>query len=93
VVVIDTMDECGGLDGSRSRHQTILLHGMKDWTRLGPRFKLVVTSRPKDDILRALSVISYHIELGSGNNVSPSSLRNVLELFVSGTRTHFQPNL
>jgi hypothetical protein len=75
VVVIDAMDERGGLDGSRSKHRTILLQEMKDWTRLGPRFKLVVTSRPEDD---TLSVISYRIELGSGNNVSPSSSRNVL---------------
>jgi hypothetical protein len=77
VVVIDAVDECGGLEGSRSKHRTILLQGMKAWTRLGPRFKLVVTSRPEDDISRALSAISCRIELNSGDNVSPSSSRDI----------------
>jgi hypothetical protein len=77
VVVIDAMDECGGLDGPRSKHRTILLQSMKAWTRLGPRFKLVVTSRPEDDITRALSAISHRIELDSGENVSPSSSRDI----------------
>ena len=39
VVVIDALDECGGLDGLRSRYRTILLQGIKAWTRLAPRFK------------------------------------------------------
>src|ERR1700688_35667 len=69
-VVIDALDECGGLEGSRSKHRTILLQGMKAWTRLGPRFKLVVTSRPDHDILRALSAIAHHVEIGSGENVT-----------------------
>ena len=73
VVVIDAVDECGGLDGSRSKHRTILLEGIKAWTRLGLRFKLVVTSRPEDDISRALLAISKHAELGSGKSVSLSS--------------------
>ena len=73
VVVIDALDECGGLDGSRSKNRTILVQNMKAWVRLAPRFKMVVTSRPEDDILRALSTISHNVELGSGDNVSPSS--------------------
>jgi hypothetical protein len=77
VVVIDALDECGGLEGSRSKHRTILLQGIKAWTRLAPRFKLVVTSRPEDDISRALSAIGHRIELGSGENVSPSSSRDI----------------
>ena len=77
VVVIDAVDECGGLDGSRSKHRTILLQSMKAWTRIGPQFKLVVTSRPEDDIARTLSGISHRIELDSGENVSPSSSRDI----------------
>lgn len=73
MIVIDALDECGGLDGSRSKNRTILLQSITAWTRLPPRFKLVVTSRPEDDISRALSGISHHIELRSGENVSPSS--------------------
>ena len=77
VVVIDGIDECGGLDGSRSKHRKILLEGIKTWTHLGPRFRLVVTSRPEDDISRALSAISEHVELGSGESVSLSSSRDI----------------
>jgi hypothetical protein len=77
VIVIDALDECGGLDGSRSKDRTILLQGMKAWRRLASRFKLVVTSRPEDDISRALSAVSYRIELGSGVNVSPSSSQDI----------------
>jgi hypothetical protein len=77
VFVVDGLDECGGLDGSRSKYRTILLQGLKAWARLAPQFKMVVTSRPEDDISRALSAISYPIELGSGENVSPSSSRDI----------------
>ncbi len=77
VVVIDALDECGGLEGSRSKHRTILLQGIKAWTRLAPRFKLIVTSRPESDISRALSAIAHPIGLGSGENVSPSSSRDI----------------
>ena len=77
VVVIDALDECGGLEGSRSKHRVTLLQGMKAWTRLGPRFKLVVTSRPEHDISRALSGIAHRVEIGSGENVTPSSSRDI----------------
>ena len=77
VVVIDGIDECGGLDGSRSKHRKILLEGIKAWRGLGLQFRLVVTSRPEDDISRALSAISKHVELGSGESVSPSSSRDI----------------
>jgi len=77
VLVIDALDECGGLEGSRSKHRTILLHGMKAWTGLGPRFKLIVTSRPEDDISRALSATAHRVEIGSGENVTPSSSHDI----------------
>lgn len=77
VVLIDGVDECGGLDGLRSKNRYILLQGIKAWTRLAPRFKLIVTSRPEDDISRELSAISHRIELGSGQNVSLLSSRDI----------------
>jgi hypothetical protein len=82
VVVIDALDECGGFDGSRSKHRTILLEGMKAWTYLPLQFKLVVTSRPEDDIFRTLSPVSYPIELFSGPKVTASSSRDI-RLFLS----------
>jgi hypothetical protein len=82
VIVIDALDECGGFDGSRSKYRTILLQGMKAWTCLSSHFKLVVTSRPEDDLFRTLSTISYPIELVSGPKVSTSSSRDI-RLFLS----------
>ena len=77
VIVIDALDECGGFDGSRSKYRTILLQVMKAWTSLPPQFKLIVTSRPEDDIFRTLSPVSYPIELPSGPKVSASASRDI----------------
>ena len=44
VIVIDALDECGGLDGYRSSDQQDLLDTMKRWSSLSSRFKLIVTS-------------------------------------------------
>jgi hypothetical protein len=73
VVVVDALDECGGLDGHRSSNRKSLLHTVKRWLSLPSRFKLIVTSRGEADIIRVLSPISYCIELTSGRTVSPQS--------------------
>jgi hypothetical protein len=77
VIVIDALDECGGFDGSRSKYRTILLQVMKVWTSLPSKFKLIVTSRPEDDIFRTFSPVSYPIELTSGPKVSASASRDI----------------
>lgn len=82
VIVIDAVDECGGFDGSQSKHRSVLLRGLKAWTRLPSQFKMVVTSRPEGDIFKTLSPVSYPIELASGMKVSASSSRDI-HLFLS----------
>jgi hypothetical protein len=69
VIVIDALDKCGGLDGSRSKDQIILLQGMKAWRCLASWYKLVITIRPEDDTSQVLLEVSYHIELGFRGNV------------------------
>jgi hypothetical protein len=69
VVVIDALDECGGLDGRQSVYRVNLLQSLRLWSRLPSRFKLVVTSRNEDDMIRVLSPISYSIDLSSGTTV------------------------
>ncbi|KAF5383057.1 hypothetical protein D9615_004946 [Tricholomella constricta] len=69
VVVIDALDECGGLDGRLSADRVALLQSLKLWSRLPSRFKLVVTSRIEDDILRVLSPICSSIDISSGTTV------------------------
>jgi hypothetical protein len=70
IVVIDALDECGGLESHRSRHRKSLLNTLKDWSSLSPRFKLIVTSRGEDDIIRVLSPLCRHVSLSSGTTVS-----------------------
>jgi hypothetical protein len=89
VVVIDALDECGGLESSRSKHRTLLLQGMKAWTRLGPRFKLVVTSRPEDDIARALSAISH--SLSSVLERMSVRHRRAVSILFSAASSHASP--
>ncbi|KAF9459713.1 WD40-repeat-containing domain protein [Collybia nuda] len=77
VVVIDALDECGGLDGRQSTHRVSLLQSLKLWSRLPSRFKLVVTSRSEDDIVRVLSSISYPIDLSSGTTVADQATQDI----------------
>ena len=78
VIVIDALDECGGLDGRYSKHRTNLLPALKSWCRLPSAFKLVITSRGEDDIVDALSTIGHQlITITSGQMVSSQSLDDV----------------
>jgi hypothetical protein len=55
IVVIDALDECGGLDGQYSDLRRSLINTLKYWARLPPKFKLLVTSRGESDIERLFS--------------------------------------
>ncbi|TDL18727.1 WD40 repeat-like protein, partial [Rickenella mellea] len=76
VVVIDALDECGGVGGENSDERQVLLETIESWMRLPARFKLVVTSRDEDDIRQAL-LHSQCIELPSGNSVSTESSADI----------------
>ena len=74
VIVIDALDECGGLrhDASGKEDFQSLLHTLKRWTQVDhlKRFKLVITSRPEDGISRTFpKTISIHIAIPSGSDV------------------------
>ncbi|KAJ3575772.1 hypothetical protein NP233_g870 [Leucocoprinus birnbaumii] len=63
VVVIDGVDECGGLDGSRSKDRKELLMTLELWqSKIPNNIKLVVTSREDDDFKRRLLPISSIID-------------------------------
>ncbi|KAF8662700.1 hypothetical protein AX16_001142 [Volvariella volvacea WC 439] len=81
VIVIDALDECGGLDGRHSRHRASLLTSLRRWARLPREFKLIVTSRYEDDIARALMPLSHSIELHSGTSVSEEDIRDIYVFF------------
>ncbi|KAJ3561272.1 hypothetical protein NP233_g10295 [Leucocoprinus birnbaumii] len=64
VVVIDAVDECGGVDGHRSPDRKALLHTIAKWhVSLPTNMKLVITSRPEDDIERSISSISIPVDI------------------------------
>jgi len=74
VIVIDALDECGGLrhDSSGNDDYKGLLHTLKRWTQVDhlKKFKLVITSRPEDHISRIFpESISIHIAIPSGSDV------------------------
>jgi len=76
VIVIDALDECGGLrhDSSGKDDHKGLLHTLKRWAQVDhlKKFKLVITSRQEDDISRIFpESISIHINIPSGSNIKP----------------------
>ena len=76
VIVIDALDECGGLrhDSSGKRDYEALLRTLKHWVEVDhlKKFKLVITSRPEDRITKTFpGSISTHVNIPSGNDVKP----------------------
>jgi len=74
VIVIDGLDECGGLkrDASEKEDFRSLLHTLKRWIQVDDlkRLKLVITSRPEDHVSRIFpESITIHIAIPSGSNV------------------------
>ena len=74
VIVIDALDECGGLrhDNSGQNDHDILLRTLKHWTLVDhlQKFKLVITSRLEDNVTRMFpNSISTHVNIPSGSDV------------------------
>ncbi len=77
IIIIDGLDECGGLKGRRSEDRKALLRALKKWPQLSVKFKLIITSRPEGDIMTALSSISHSIDLFSGTSVTPETSKDI----------------
>ncbi|KIM19778.1 hypothetical protein M408DRAFT_83055, partial [Serendipita vermifera MAFF 305830] len=78
VVVIDALDECGGLHGQHSKHRINLMRTLKTWSMLPKRFKLVVTSRAESDIVHLFSAIQHgSFEILSGALVHLKSSKDI----------------
>ena len=73
VIVIDALDECGGLrhDSSGKEDLQSLLHTLKHWIQVDhlKRLKVVITSRPEDHITFPDPIIIH--EIPSGIDVKP----------------------
>ena len=76
VIVIDALDESGGLryDSSRKDDHKSLLRMLKHWIHVDhlKRFELILTSRHDEFIQRMFpESMSIHIDIPSGSNVNP----------------------
>ncbi|KIM27448.1 hypothetical protein M408DRAFT_71064 [Serendipita vermifera MAFF 305830] len=87
VVVIDALDECGGLEGPQSAHRKALMKTLRDWSQLHTKFKLVVTSRRENDIERLFSTTNHHlIEILAGEVVDVQSSEDIKTFLIEELR-------
>jgi len=78
IVVIDALDECGGLIGQQSDHRKRLMGSLEMWSQLPGKFKLVVTSRGEKDVERVFSRIKHDtIDIPAGQTVYPQSASDI----------------
>jgi hypothetical protein len=78
VIVVDALDECGGLDGAHSEDRQNLMRTLKSWSCLSGKLKLIVTSRGENDIERLFSTTNHHlIELCAGQEVNSQSSEDI----------------
>jgi len=88
VIVIDALDECGGLrhDPSGRRDYEALLRTLRHWVEVtdSNKLKLVITSRPDENIDRILpESISTRVNIPSGADVKPGdSASNDIHAFL-----------
>jgi NACHT domain len=84
IIVIDALDECGGLDGQNSEVRRSLIRTLRSWARLPIRFKLIVTSRDESDIAQLFSKTKPHsIEISAGQVVETQSSQDI-RTFITG---------
>jgi NACHT domain len=84
VIVIDGLDECGGLDGGNSQHRKDLLATLSKWRNLVPKVKIIVTSREERDIETVLKDGSQSIELPAGANADHLSSEDITTFLKAG---------
>jgi hypothetical protein len=78
VVVIDAVDECGGLEGQYSEDRKTLMRTFASWSGLPAKFKLIVTSRREIDIEELFSTTRHFpIEVSAGQVVEAQSSEDI----------------
>jgi ribosomal protein S9 len=83
VVVIDALDECGGLEGQYSADRRALMRALTSWAGLPAKFKLIVTSRGESDIEQLFSTTRHFpVEISAGKTVKARSSEDI-QLFLT----------
>ena len=74
VIIIDALDEAGGLDESSRKARKEVLDCLANWSKLVPGIKLIITSRAEQDIRLAFSKVPHKkLELPTGSSVTQMS--------------------
>ncbi|KAJ7101341.1 hypothetical protein B0H15DRAFT_408992 [Mycena belliarum] len=63
VIIVDALDECGGLRPSRLHDRRAILAALARWSSLSPHLRLIVTSRDEVEISEVLGPISKPLDL------------------------------
>jgi hypothetical protein len=80
VVVVDALDECGGLEGQASAERRALIRTLEGWSKLPTKFKLVVTSRGEMDFEQAFqATCHFPIIISTGEDVDTHSSNDIRE--------------
>lgn len=78
IIVIDALDEWGGLDGRYSGYRKGLMRTIKSWSSLPSVFKLVVTSRRESDIKQMFSETPHQsLSISAGKETSSQSSNDI----------------
>ncbi|KIM24767.1 hypothetical protein M408DRAFT_45879, partial [Serendipita vermifera MAFF 305830] len=87
VIVLDAVDECGGLDGQRSDSRKALIQTLRRWSELPAGFKLIITSRRESDIEQLFSTTVHHsIEIAAKEPITPFTPSNIRVFLVHELR-------
>ncbi|CAG7853486.1 SubName: Full=Uncharacterized protein {ECO:0000313/EMBL:CCA77067.1}; Flags: Fragment [Serendipita indica DSM 11827] len=87
LIIIDALDEYGGLLGARSTEFRQLLQTFATWSRLPTNCKLIVTSREEDDIARMFALNPPHtIDLLATQETVSQSKRDIQALLTEELR-------
>ncbi|CAG7845869.1 COMPASS-like H3K4 histone methylase component WDR5B {ECO:0000303/PubMed:19567704} Short=AtWDR5B {ECO:0000303/PubMed:19567704} [Serendipita indica DSM 11827] len=87
LIIIDALDECGGLVGARSTEFRQLLQTLAAWSRLPTNCKLIVTSREEDEIARMFALNPPHtIDLLATQETVSQSKRDIQALLTEELR-------
>jgi hypothetical protein len=94
VVLIDALDECGGLDEMNSQDREQLVQTLRLWPNVPKKFKLIVTSRNETDIDDAfLEIPHYPIEIPSSGAVVLSDIHHFLQVRLHSIATRYRKSL
>lgn len=78
IIVVDALDECGGLNGRHSDYRKGLMRTLESWSNLPRKFKLLIFSRKESDIEILFSRTSHKsLEILTGEKVTSQSSEDI----------------